>query len=32
VAARLVSRVAEWSLGDEPVLVDSSTEVRFTAP
>jgi nicotinamidase-related amidase len=32
VAACLVSRVAEWSLGDEPVLVDGSTEVRFTAP
>ena len=30
VAAQLVSRVAEWSLGDEPVLVDRSAEVRFT--
>ena len=30
VAARLVSRVAEWSLGDEPVLVDRSSDVRFT--
>ena len=30
VAARLVSRVAEWSLGDEPVLVDRSSEVQFT--
>lgn len=32
VAARLVSRVAEWSLGDEPVLVDRSSDVRFTRP
>ena len=31
VEARLVSRVAEWSLGDEPVLVDRSSEVRFTS-
>ena len=29
VPAHLVSRVAEWSLGDEPVLVDRSAEVRF---
>lgn len=30
VPARLVSRVAEWSLGDEPVFVDRSSEVQFT--
>lgn len=30
VPAHLVSRVAEWSLGDEPVLVDRSSDVRFT--
>lgn len=32
VSAHLVSRVAEWSLGDEPILVDHSSAVRFTSP
>lgn len=32
VADVLVSRVAEWSLGDEVVLVDRSSAVRFARP
>jgi nicotinamidase-related amidase len=32
VAASVVSRVAEWSLGDEPVLVDTSAGIAFTRP
>lgn len=32
VADALVSRVAEWSLGDQVVLVDRSSAIRFTRP
>lgn len=32
VAASDVSRVAEWSLGDEPLLLDSSADVAFVRP
>lgn len=32
VAAHLVSRVAEWSLGDEPAVADRSSEVGFVRP
>jgi nicotinamidase-related amidase len=32
VAASVVARVAEWSLGDEPLLVDSSADIAFTLP
>ncbi|WP_107771217.1 isochorismatase family protein [Nocardioides sediminis] len=32
VPAHLVARVAEWSLGDEVVVVDESSEITFTRP
>ena len=32
VPARLAARAAEWSLGDEPVMVDRSWQVAFARP
>ena len=32
VAARLAARAAEWSLGDEPLVVDHSWQVAFAFP